>query len=199
MVEVWEVASFFPLLYKSLLQGPQGATVWCNSPESDLGSSEGCKWWVKSPIGILSLCQNWTSPACVCRLVFAGLPTAVGFRFPGSEKASPNFLPRRQLGHGHQTSKELRHIGARNPAFFSAHGLLDHYHDKGGLLTFIVMMPLIWGLLWFGAVVFTGPEKQWSPPGEEQGAQGEKLIFEKEEEGGKNWLKRLNGSHNGCS
>jgi len=94
-------------------------------------------------MGILSPCQNQTSPACVCTLVFAGLLVAGGFRFPGSQAASCNFLPRKQLRCGHQTSKELRHIGVRNPAFFSALGLLDHYHDKGGLLTFIVTMRLI--------------------------------------------------------
>lgn len=60
------------------------------------------------------------------------------FRLPGSGIASPNFLLK-----AHQTSKELHHTGARNPAFFSTLGLLDHYHDKGGLLTLIVMMLLI--------------------------------------------------------
>lgn len=44
--------------------------------------------------------------------------------------------------------------------------------------------------------MFIGPEKQWSPPGEEQ---EEKHAFEKEEKKGKNWMERLNGSCNGCT
>lgn len=167
MVLILEDTSFYLFFAKGGCRGDREHLVWCNSPESDLGASEGCRQWIKSPVGILSPCQNQTS-ACMCRLVFAGFLTTGGFRFSESE-ASPIFLPQRQLRHGHQTSKELCHTGARNPTFFSALSLLDHYHDKGGLLTFIAMMPLIWGLLWFGALGFIGPEKQWSPPGEEQG------------------------------
>lgn len=63
---------------------------------------------------------------------------AGGFRLPGSGIASPSFLLK-----AHQTSKELHHTGTRNPAFFSTLGLLDNFHEKGGLLTLIVMMLLI--------------------------------------------------------
>lgn len=115
MVQVWEFVSFFPLFTKACCRGYREHLIWCNSPESGLGSTEGCRWWVKSPIGTLGTCQNQTCPACVLRLVFAGLLMAGGFRFPGSENARPNFLPRRQLRHGHQTSKELRHFGVGIP------------------------------------------------------------------------------------
>lgn len=164
MVLILEDTSFYPFFAKARCRGDQEHLVWCNSPESDLGVSEGCRQWIKSPTVILSPCQNQTS-AWMCRLVSARFLTTGGFRVSESE-ASPIVLPQRQLRHGHQTSKELC---LRNLTFFSALSLLDHYHDKGGLLTFIAMMPLIWGSLWFGAVGFTGPDKWWSPPGEEQG------------------------------
>lgn len=163
VLEKWSKFLLFSLSFtNACCRGYREHLIWCGPrlPSfPDWSSSEGCRWF-------LSPCQNQTSPACLCGLVFTWLLIAGVFRFPGSDNASSNLLPQRQL---HRTSEELQSHWSKESRFIPRIWPAGPVPRQRRIIDFLNHDAFDWGLLWYGAVVFAGPGKWWSSPCKEQG------------------------------